>query len=720
MGFNVGLNVVEVDGRAAPSIQPAPTSVTGFVIRAERGIPGKVIPITNWSQYQEHFGSYMPGAHGAYAVRGFFDNGGSIAMVTRVVNTTPGSATAPALISDNGPWSLTPGGTLTFHTNLDASPINVTFEASSANMEGDGGPFNLEDSGVGKTIELTVNDVNQGLYQFVAGDFSDLTAATVAEVTAVLNREFTGIQAWVEAGNLRIRTDRRGMSALLQAGGSAAADLGLEGQVESGAGNVPDIDAVLPEQAVPIFAAALGPCGLMVSQEGQTVVIRHPDTGPTATIQINAASSAVAAIFGFDTAVHAGTDDDPMVAAIAASADFGTALKVAAGYRGDPDVGNWANGLDVRVTQNIEDPVNFFDLSVVRKDPSGKSTDLEAWSKLSMNETSPDFIGKKINDEHAGSKFIMVSTSGTVLPSEGTETLAGGRDGAFADRGAEVGAYAAAIDLFDLIDIQLLACPEAHEAELVNKGLTHCENMGDRMFVGHTPETYDATTAKDYAKGFRGDKKYGALYFPWISVADPLGGRKWIPPTGHILGAYARTERERGIWKAPAGNAARLNGALDVRFAINDIVHTDMVKNGSLNAIRDISGQGIIIDSSRTLSTSPLWLFVNIRLLFNFVKSSLKNGLRWVVQEPNDRTLWGKVKYNSVTPFLMGLWRRGAFGPGPPEKVFDVKIDEENNPPDKIQQGILTLEVYFYPSRPAETIILIIGQQEGGASATEA
>jgi hypothetical protein len=119
------------------------------------------------------------------------------------------------------------------------------------------------------------------------------------------------------------------------------------------------------------------------------------------------------------------------------------------------------------------------------------------------------------------------------------------------------------------------------------------------------------------------------------------------------------------------------------------------------------------------LSTNPLWLFVNVRLLFNYVKSSLKAGLRWVVQEPNDEALWNKVHYNSVRPFLMGLWRRGAFGPGSPDDVFTIKVDGENNPPANIQQGIFNVEVYFYPSRPAETIVITIGQQEGAGSASE-
>jgi uncharacterized protein len=162
-----------------------------------------------------------------------------------------------------------------------------------------------------------------------------------------------------------------------------------------------------------------------------------------------------------------------------------------------------------------------------------------------------------------------------------------------------------------------------------------------------------------------------------------------------------------------------VQGALDVRYHITNRDHTALVKEGSVNAVRFIAGQGIVVDSSRTLSTNPLWIYVNVRLLFNFVKSSLMGGLRWTVQEPNTPDLWNKVKFNSVTPFLLGLWRRGAFGPGAPDDVFTVKVDAENNTPADIQQGRLNIEVFFYPSRPAETIVITVGQQEGGATAGE-
>jgi uncharacterized protein len=507
MAFNVGINVVEVDGRATPSIQGAPTSVAAFVIRAQRGVPGAVYQVSNNSQFAEHFGSYIGSAFGAYAVRGFFDNGGQMAYITRVVSATGASAAAVAT--------------------------------------------------------QTFND------------------------------------------------------------GAAAA------------------------------------------------------------------------------------------------------LTVEAGYRGQADPGAWGNGIGIRIAANPE-VSGTYDLFVQQN-----GTVVETWERLN-NNTAAGSPGRSteatLNDEFTGSKFIRVDvpTGVTANPAvtvdgSGNPTfvnLASGADDTLSGATLQ-NAFADALSRFDVYDVQLVCCPESNDAVWVNAALAYCANRGDCMFVGHAPQGNDAAAAKTYGKGFQGNKVYGALYGFFIRVRDPLGGQKWIPPTGHILGVYARTENERGIWKAPAGNAAMVNGALDVEQHITDTEHTDLVKNGSVNAVRFISGQGIVIDSSRTLSTNPLWLYVNVRLLFNFVKSSLKYGLRWVVQEPNDPTLWNKVKFNSVTPFLMGLWRRGAFGPGAPEDVFTVKIDAENNPPANIQQGILTIEVYFYPSRPAETIIITVGQQEGGATAGE-
>jgi phage tail sheath protein FI len=173
------------------------------------------------------------------------------------------------------------------------------------------------------------------------------------------------------------------------------------------------------------------------------------------------------------------------------------------------------------------------------------------------------------------------------------------------------------------------------------------------------------------------------------------------------------------VWKAPAGDEAVVRGALAVEQDVTDEDHTDLVKNGSVNGIRAIPGAGVIADASRTLSTDTRWLYVNVRLLFNYVKVSLRDGLRWVRQEPNREALWGMVKFGTVSPFLMRLYQGGAFGPGTPAETFTVICGPENNPPDQIALGNLRIEVYFYPSRPAETIVIIVGQQDSGATAAE-
>jgi len=743
MSFNVGLNVLEVDGKAAPSIQAAPTSVAGFVIKSRRGIPGRVYRVTNWSQFVEHFGGYMSSVYGAYAVRGFFDNGGTTALVTRVVNTAQGKASAASAISQEGPWTLVSEATNTLKITIDTSDERlVEFRGlSAATLEGTDGPtIDLSfDPSVGeepKVIEISVNGADPESCTFVDDDgFPEgLENATLAQVAAVMNRELDGIQAWVDAddGKLKVRTDREGSDASLLATGTAREPLGFLEDKAVG-GNVSNFPELAPSEAVQAIKAVL-PENFLVSQQGGRVRIQHPNPGAGYSITID--ESGIGDAFNF--AVTEGSDGDTAVAAVAASRELldsqnNLALTVTAAYRGDEDVGAWGNGIWIAIVHNPseipEQQPRTYNLLVWYD-----GAVVETWENLrnaddrETGEFAPEDV---INNEFAGSKFIKV-TATTSMPVQTVDErdepvfapdhqLCDGEDGSFGDEDAELNALAGAVDLFELEEIQLLCCPETDDAKVVGAALTHCRNMGDRMFVGHVPLEYDVVSTKTYVRegGFRGDKVYGALYFPWIRVRDPIGDQKWIPPTGHILGLYARTERERGIWKAPAGDAARLNGALDVEQHITDVDHTDLVKNGNVNAVRFIPGKGIIIDSSRTLSTNPLWLYVNVRLLFNFVKSSLKSGLRWAVQEPNDETLWNKINFNTVRPFLMGLWRRGAFGSGAPDDVFTIKVDAENNPPDQVKLGRLTVEVYFYPSRPAETIVIIIGQQEAGGTASE-
>jgi hypothetical protein len=71
---------------ARPAPQPLRTDVAGFVGLAERGPLHLPQRVTNWREFQQIFGGFLPYAHLAYSVRAFFENGGAACLVVRVAD----------------------------------------------------------------------------------------------------------------------------------------------------------------------------------------------------------------------------------------------------------------------------------------------------------------------------------------------------------------------------------------------------------------------------------------------------------------------------------------------------------------------------------------------------------------------------------------------------------------------------------------------------------
>jgi len=403
-----------------------------------------------------------------------------------------------------------------------------------------------------------------------------------------------------------------------------------------------------------------------------------------------------------------------------------------------------ANQNEYRTQDNASLSTTEFDLVVRQQGAADPApVPVETWEKVSMNPAAGRYAPSLVNDVFSGSAYVVLidqnpgGFNGRDAPALGSAFRLGlstpparcarspGRqrrrrtdDGAVHERAHLLRHDAGAVAPRPRADgVRDASAPSrARRSTTARIAVTACTSAKRR---------WDATrpVRSRSARCYRGAKVYGALYWPWITVTDPIGAgpnpTRTIPPSGHVAGVYARIDQTRGIWKAPAGDEALVRGAIDVETTVTDADHTDLVKNGSVNGIRPIAGVGIVLDASRTLSTDTRWLYVNVRLLFNYVKSSLRDGLRWVKQEPNREALWGMVKFGSVTPFLLRLYQAGAFGPGTPADVFTVICGPENNPPDEIALGNLKIEVYFYPSRPAETILIVVGQQESGATAAE-
>jgi hypothetical protein len=191
----------------------------------------------------------------------------------------------------------------------------------------------------------------------------------------------------------------------------------------------------------------------------------------------------------------------------------------------------------------------------------------------------------------------------------------------------------------------------------------------------------------------------------------------FVPPSGHIAGVWARVAVERGVHKAPANEA--LLGAValetDVTKGEQEILNPEGV-----NCIRSFPGMGIRVWGARTLATvgNPSWKYVNVRRLFNYLEKSMERGLQWVVFEPNDQDLWGRVRRN-LSAFLFTEWKEGKlFGPTA-DQAYYVKCNSETNPQEMIDLGRLYVEIGINPVKPAEFVIVRMGQWSGGASTSE-
>jgi hypothetical protein len=253
--------------------------------------------------------------------------------------------------------------------------------------------------------------------------------------------------------------------------------------------------------------------------------------------------------------------------------------------------------------------------------------------------------------------------------------------------------------------------------------VAHCETMKNRVaildsFRDIKDRNLVITSDSDGIwRPAASQKGYGAFYFPWILVADPLGApgtRIAVPPSGHLAGVYARSDAERGVFKAPANEVIR--GALDVGYPVSKILQGSLNPEG-VNCIRSFQGT-IKVYGARTLASGaagdPEWKYVSVRRLVNYLRESIDAGTQWAVFEPNAPDLWSKVRRN-VGAFLNGEWAAGALVGATPEQAFYVRCDETTNPPEVRAQGQLVAEIGVAVVQPAEFVIFRLTQWAGPA-----
>ncbi|MEV7251159.1 phage tail sheath family protein [Streptomyces cyaneofuscatus] len=320
-----------------------------------------------------------------------------------------------------------------------------------------------------------------------------------------------------------------------------------------------------------------------------------------------------------------------------------------------------------------------------------------------------------------------------LAPTRPTGLVAGARESrAELDPNAYIGDTAARTGLSGLEaieDITMVAVPDlmsayqrgtidAEGVKAVQLALiAHCEAMGDRVAILDSLPELNAQQMREWRQDHSAfDSKYAGLYWPWVKVMNPVEKRaEFIPPSGHVAGVWARSDDERGVHKAPANEVMR--GVLSPALAVTKGEQSILNPIG-VNCLRMFPGQGVRIWGARTLSSDPEWRYLNVRRLFNYVEKSILEGTNWVVFEPNDRYLWEGVS-RTVTAFLTRVWRSGALFGRSPAEAFFVRCDEENNPPENRDAGILTIDIGIAPVKPAEFVVFRLSQYAPGTETAE-
>jgi phage tail sheath protein FI len=298
-----------------------------------------------------------------------------------------------------------------------------------------------------------------------------------------------------------------------------------------------------------------------------------------------------------------------------------------------------------------------------------------------------------------------------------------------------------ALNAIDSIDaVALVASPGLQGDDIWGKLTAHCDNAEDRFAILDSPPDVEGADGDlditllsyDNDKNVLPQRsKNAAFYFPWIEVMDPAKqlqdqdparniemkyrGRIYVPPSGHIAGIYARTDEERGVHKAPANCA--VSGAMNVKYYIGKR-HQELLNPQGCNCIRNIDGN-IAVWGARTIGgdQNNEWKYVNVRRVMLYLRESIDEGTQWVVFEPNDIALWGKIRRN-VTAFLTNVWRSGALFGASPEEAFYVKCDAELNPPEVRDLGQVITEIGVAIVRPAEFVIFRVSQSTGVGTET--
>lgn len=652
-----GVYVEEVSSGVRP-IALASTSTAAFIGQAEKGDLTQAKRIFNFTQFQTHYGGFLNNSYLAHAVFQFFNNGGSIAYIVRVAGDN--TATASITLADR---ASTPQPTLTISA---ASPgfwgNNIEIEISNGTIDPDNEFDIAVYRGSGEDAELLERIENLSMVSTVANFVETVTSTSNTIRVSVDDTNTTLTTA--EASGASIGGDTpQPLTApetrfRININGDGYQEINLTDGVGGGAGQAADLST---------------PASIATAIQ---FVVRNE-------IEPLRGSTDGAAFDNFTAAVETIDGTDVLVLRSGAS---GAASSVTVARANDS--ANNATGF-----------LNLGQLDGGRETLGGEIT-------RPRTMTFADDAGRYALGDHS-----------PVAPAGPVTAIEAGSDGD--DIVNDVPYFEGRLLLDDKSDVSLISIPGIASPGLFGDMVNYCNNrsLSDCFFIGDMPQDYDTVSeAQGFVGGISPKNSYGAVYMPWMNMNDPTGASSQpiaVPPSGFIAGLYAKTDAQRGVWKAPAGTAAAVAGATGLVAELTDVEQGLLNPTPyHVNVIRQFAASGRVIWGARTVTSDTEWTYIPVRRTAILLRVSIYRGIQWAVFEPNDEPLWQSLRLN-ITSFMMTLYRRGAFQGSTPADAFFVKVDSETTTQDDINAGIVNIQVGFAPLKPAEFVVVQISQKAG-------
>ncbi|MDL1977365.1 MAG: phage tail sheath subtilisin-like domain-containing protein [Deltaproteobacteria bacterium] len=395
--------------------------------------------------------------------------------------------------------------------------------------------------------------------------------------------------------------------------------------------------------------------------------------------------------------------------------------------------GDWGNNLKATVDHKTKKPDDdkLFNLTVqelASTDPDDEVIAREEFRNVSTDPASSRYIKNVLENQSVRVRTGMLIPDDR--PAERESMFTGGSDGdvpVAADyEGShedKTGIYALRkADLFNLMCIPPFTRDQDADVGTLTKALAYCKKRRAMLIIDPPAATWtkpsDITTESDDSTGvFTLRDENSIIYFPRVKMPDPLQENRLakFAPCGAIAGIFARTDAQRGVWKAPAGLEATLTGVRELAYKMTDGENGQLNPIG-VNCLRTFPVIGHIVWGARTLEGADKlaseWKYIPVRRLTLYIEESLYRGTQWVVFEPNDEPLWAQIRLN-VGSFMNNLFRQGAFQGKTPREAYFVKCDKETTTQNDINLGIVNILVGFAPLKPAEFVIIKIQQIAG-------